>query len=121
MNFKKYFLVYTLTPLLILSVGVSYYRFVVTKDYIASYEIDCKADTSSCFIGCEDDECEIEYYYTYIERSASELHSLCGDNVTDCLSADSCLDSKEFCRVTFCDSDSPDNDCETVNDMDSNQ
>ncbi len=104
MHFKKFFLLYTLVPLLILSAAASYYRFMVIHDYTVEYEGVCEPEVSSCFVGCEDDECSAEYYYTIMTKDASKLTEQCGANITDCESANVCLPSElESCSITYCD------------------
>jgi hypothetical protein len=104
MHFKKYFLLYSLIPLLILSTAASYYRFMVIHDYTVEYEGFCDPEVSSCFIGCEDEECTTEYYYTIIAKSASDLQKKCGLNIAECELAHTCLaEGDESCTVTYCD------------------
>lgn len=108
MHFKKYILLYTLIPILILTVATSYYRFMVLYDYIAAYEGECDPYTESCFVGCEDEdsvfgECNSEYYYTKIQRNAHDLIALCGESIVGCEMASVCTAGEEKCSVTFCD------------------
>lgn len=104
MHFKKYFLLYTLIPLLVLSAATSYYRFMVIHDYTAEYEGNCNPETNSCFIGCEDDECTNEYYYKIMSKNASDLIEQCGTNITECEFAHICLPKNdESCTISYCD------------------
>ncbi len=101
MYFKKHLLVIILTPLLLLFVLTSYYRFMVINDFMVTYEGDCDPSTESCFVGCEDDECTEEYYYSSIERYAPNLEELCGLDITECDDAYTC-DGDESCTISFC-------------------
>lgn len=115
MFFKRYFLTITLLPLLVLALSASYYRFVVLKDYMVTYEAECDPYTEQCFIYCEDEECEEIFYYKYLTRQASEIYLQCGSDITECEAATSC--SEEIaCEVTYCEDD-PEN-CEDLDDID---
>lgn len=103
MNLRKNFLIYTILPLLILAGASSYYRFMVTNDFLVSYEGICDPVTESCFVGCEDDTCENVYYYTLIERDAADLVNKCGDNISNCEESNSCIATERSCSITYCD------------------
>lgn len=110
-HLKDNFLKYTLTPLFILMVAASYYRFIVLHDHLVSYEAFCDPTEASCYVLCEDEaiediaECPAEQVFTYavIERYAADLMSLCGDTVTDCEAADYCAEGEVDCVVYYCD------------------
>lgn len=112
-HFKKYFLVYTVIPLLILLAASSYYRFMVTHDYIVSYEGECDPVTENCFVDCEDEECTADYYYTIVERHSVEIFNICGDDITDCEEANACPANSETCSVIYCDIELDGEACET--------
>lgn len=103
MPLLKNFFFYTVLALLILLACASYYRFIVIDDYLVSYEAACATETESCFIGCDDDACSSEYYYSLIERPASEVFALCGENVLECEAANFCEGGSGTCTVTYCD------------------
>lgn len=103
MWFKEHFLTVTIVPLLVLLIASSYYRFVIQRDYLVSYEGDCDPMIQSCYIGCIDDDCMEEYYYSVIERRASEVRLLCGDDVSICDDAYECQAEVEECNIYFCD------------------
>ncbi len=101
--FLKNFLPITLTVLLLLLMSTSYYRFIVLSDYLVSYEVECDPERSSCFIGCEDDECTTQYYYFLVERHAAEIRDMCGDSIVDCEPAQNCNNGSGICAITYCD------------------
>ncbi len=110
-TFRDKLLLGSLLTLLILTISASYYRFVVSLDFLVTYEIDCDPETENCFIGCEDEECTAEYYFSEIERGAQWLETMCGADITNCEIMNSCTDTEEYCIVTRCDAvDTPD-DC----------
>ena len=84
MKFRENILVYTLVPLIILLIGASYMRFIVTHDYMVAYEGECDPSLNTCFVGCIDNECTSEYYYTKVQKYAPDLYKQCGSDITDC-------------------------------------
>ena len=111
---------YIFLLLLLLSVAGSYYRFMVAHDYVVGYEGDCDPMEHSCFIGCEDEECSEQYYYSHIERYAPALYEECGVDIVDCGSAFSCSSDSEDCIVTYCNASSGE-DCATADNISSEQ
>jgi hypothetical protein len=109
MHLKKYFLTYTLVPLFIISIIASVYRFMILNDYLVTYEIDCDPASTSCFVGCENEECSEEYYYQLVTREASKIESLCGVDITNCESANYCQTNEPHCVVEQCDASN--NEC----------
>lgn len=104
MNFGDNILLWTLIPLMILFVSASYFRFIISDDYLVNYEAPCDAESQSCFVGCEDEECSLTYNYSLIERAAADLSKMCGKSVVDCSFANSCvLDQSNSCKITYCD------------------
>lgn len=97
-----YIFLYTLVPGILIVGALSYYRFMVKYDYVVAYEGKCDNSKESCFIGCEDDECTKEYYYTKVQKYAPDLRAECGDDITDCEVADVCLPADRKCSVTYC-------------------
>lgn len=115
MKFRENFLLYTLIPLTILFVCASYYRFMVVRDYNVAYEGACDEITQDCFIGCEDDECSVEYYYSNVQKYAADLLAQCGNDITDCEDANVCLrEDGDRCSVTYCDPEVDGEACETI-------
>jgi|GEM_PF-370942 len=110
---------YTLTPLIILFIGALYVRFMVLQDYMVAYESECDPYTQVCFIGCEDDECTSEYYYSQMEKYAPNIFGQCGEDITDCDKAYICLpEDGEGCSVTFCDPEIDGDSCENLTEGD---
>lgn len=96
-------LTYTLIPLLIIVAAVSYVRFMIADAYLVSYEGPCDPVSQSCFVGCDDDECTSEYYYSEVTREATAVAALCGTDVTECDAAFICSSSETACSITYCD------------------
>lgn len=106
------FTLYAVIGLLILTISVSYYRFIVLHDYDVSYEIDCDPAQSSCYIGCEDEECMETYFYARMQKYAPNIKNQCGLDITDCPDASECLPSDNGrCLITYCDIEAGDEEC----------
>jgi len=76
----------------------------VLNDYVVAYEGNCDPYTESCFIGCEDDECTEEYYYSMVQKYAPNVKAQCGVDITDCDAAYECLsEDGDQCEITYCD------------------
>jgi len=102
-NFRDHFLFFILAPLIIIVGVISYYRFMINHDYMVGYEGNCDPVSEKCFIGCEDDECTEEYYYSQIIKYAPDLYKECGGDITDCEAANICLPEDRNCSITYCD------------------
>lgn len=102
MSFTKHPLLYVLAPLCIFAVSASFYRFILTEDYIVEYEGACDPETESCFVGCSDESCSQSYYYTWIQRNASVVKARCGTNVAQCERASTCEPGEAECSVHYC-------------------
>ena len=114
---KRHFFSITIIILFALMAATSFFRFVVNTDYYVSYEGDCDPAFESCYIGCEDDECTEEYYYSYMERHAAELSTICGNDISECDEAYYCPeDESVYCEITFCE---PAEDEECYNEFES--
>ncbi len=102
--FHKHFFSCTLIVVLLFVVIVSYVRFMVLNDYVVAYEGDCDPYTESCFVGCEDEECTEEYYYSRIQKYAPHVEAQCGVDITDCDAAYECLpEDGSRCSISYCD------------------
>lgn len=108
-------LTYLFVPLLILMVGTSYFRFVVIKDYLVSYETDCEPSEQSCYVGCDNDDCSEIYHYAIITRQAKTIENLCGVDITDCSAANSCTNSETSCLIEYCDESEGFYSCDEIN------
>lgn len=103
LHLKKHFFLYIILVLTVFAVAASFTRFLSQQDYLVSYEGDCDPYTESCYVCGPDDGCDEVFYYSVIERYASEIHALCGPDVTVCDDAYYCGESVEHCEIFFCD------------------
>lgn len=95
-------LFFVLIPIIIIVGYFSFNRFLVKHDYIVSYEGNCNPTIEQCFIGCENDECTQEYFYSKIQKYAPDLYNECGKDITDCKQANICLPNDRDCSITYC-------------------
>ncbi len=114
MTFKINLMTILILPMLILLVAGAYYRFVILHDYLVSYEIECDPYVSSCYIGCEDENCKSEYYYAIIEKYAYSLFTSCGSDVLECDQANICTQEEAECSIDYCDSLISEAECFTL-------
>lgn len=99
---KQHLFSIILIPLCVFVVVASYYRFIVIHDYVVQYEGDCDPATQQCFVGCEDDECTVTYYYVDMHKYAPDVLAQCGPDVTGCAEASMCLPTDRECSVRYC-------------------
>ena len=114
---KNHVFSFAIVVLLVLSVATSYFKFVYSHDYFATYETECDPESSSCFVWCEetDIECSDPYYYAYIERYAADLRDECGESVVDYDFAHNCsIQPEKSCVVEYCENDEF-YECEEIN------
>ena len=119
---------YTILILLIIaSVGVTFWRIVIVKDYQIEAEVSCDPATESCFhyegVTCDisDIECvpEEAYDYKLISKNAGTIYA-CEqtEEKIDCGEELSCTDGELNCSYTLCDAEAGDTCAEIpVSDM----
>ncbi len=101
---RIFYIVFAL--LIIGSVGFTFYRIVILKDYQIVAETSCDPATEACFhyapepCATDDTEClsvpaEEPYDYKLISKKASSIYE---EELT-------CLEDEEDCSYTFCDSE----------------
>ena len=99
--------------LIVISVGITFVRIYIQKDYIIQNQIDCDPTVDACFIWeCDpesteegeactgDPEMDI-WYYAVAQRKAYMIPD-CDPNDENCLPFE-CLEGEKDCSVTFCD------------------
>jgi hypothetical protein len=112
---------YTILILLIIaSVGVTFWRIVIIKDYQIEAEVSCDPATESCFhyepTPCDmtDYDClsqppEEAYDYKMISKNAAAIYT-CEqtEEKLDCTEELSCLENEVNCSYTLCDAEAGD-------------
>lgn len=104
---KIFFLVFFL--LIAGSVAVTYYRYVVARDYLIQAEMECDPYTEACFVyvcdpeaeECTGDPVEDTSYYKLITRNAKNI-PLCDPAEEGC-EALTCPAGEAECEIMYCD------------------
>ena len=93
------------------SIFLTYYRYMVVRDYIIEAEVSCDPMVESCFVyvcdpesgeECTGDPEQDTSYYKLLHRNAKNI-PLCDPEEADCLAA-VCQPGEADCQVTLCDS-----------------
>ena len=99
--------------LIVISVGITFIRIYVQKDYIIQNQIDCDPTVDACFIWECDPESTVEgeactgdpemdiWYYAVAQRKANMIPD-CDPNDENCLPFD-CGEEEKDCSITLCD------------------
>lgn len=93
------------------SVGVAYYRYMVQKDFLVKYETPCEPSEEACFVyecDASADECtgnpeEDTTYYSLMYRKAFNIPECDAEVEGDCDDAYICPDGEEGCSAVTCD------------------
>jgi len=95
------------------SIFLTYYRYMVIRDYVIEAQVGCDPMTESCFVyvcdpengeECTGDPEQDTSYYKLLHRNAKNI-PLCDPEEADCLVA-VCQPEEADCQVTLCDSTS---------------
>lgn len=108
MDKKSKVLLWVFALLIAGSVGVTYWRIMIQKDYIIEAEADCDPTAETCFIyECdpEAEECtgnpeEDTSYYKIVRRNAANI-PLCDPNDENC-EALTCPEGEAECETILC-------------------
>ena len=96
------------------SVGVTYWRIMIKRDYVISSQIDCDPTTEKCFVwecdptstvegeACTNDPEKDIWYYKLAERNASKI-PLCDPAKDETCLPFVCEEGEADCSETLCD------------------
>ncbi len=96
MDKKSKILLATFLVLLVLSVGASFYRYIIARDYIIEAQVECDPTMESCFISTEDQSA-----YKLIHKKAKDI-PLCDPQQQGC-DALTCEPGQANCQIITCD------------------
>lgn len=113
---KKSKILFALIGLAIaISVGVTYWRIMIKKDYIISSQVDCDPTIEKCFIwqcdpslakgeedACTGDPEEDSWYYKIANRKAFNI-PLCDPEKDETCQPFLCEEGEKDCQETLCD------------------
>lgn len=108
MDKKSKILLWVFALLIAGSVGVTYWRIMIQKDYIIEAEVDCDPTLETCFVyecdpeaeECTGDPEEDIYYYKMIRRNAANI-PLCDPADENC-EALTCPEGEDECEIILC-------------------
>lgn len=102
MDRKSKFLTWTFILIVIAAVGWSYYNFIIERNFIVHNYAECDPTKESCFMWCEDGECEDDYY-AKITKSARDI-PICNEALEECEPL-ICELGEIGCEVIYCSED----------------
>lgn len=113
--FRNHFFFFILILGTAFVVVFSYYRFMIKHDYLVGYQGSCDPSTGKCFMSCEDDACTKVDYYTEMRKYEPDLYKECGEDITNCDTANVCIPTDHKCSITYCNKSTSDQDnpCQT--------
>jgi len=108
MDKKSKVLLWVVAFMIAASVGVTFWRIMIKKDYIIEVEADCDPTLETCFIyecdpeaeECTGDPAEDTSYYKIIKRNAANI-PLCDPADENC-EALVCPEGEAECEVILC-------------------
>ena len=110
MDKKSKILVAAFALLIVLSIGYTFYKIIIKRDYLVSMETDCNPETEQCFIyecdpevdgeSCPEDLEERISYYKIIKKNAGKVPD-CDPEAGDCDPV-KCEEGEPDCEETLC-------------------
>lgn len=114
MDKKSKILLWVLGLLIVASVGVTYWRIMIKKDYVVEAQTDCDPTVEKCFLWECDPESSVEgeactgdpendsWYFQVAQRNASKI-PLCDPDTDENCDPWTCEEGEKDCSVIFCD------------------
>jgi len=103
MDKRSSYLFWGFILLVIVVAGWGYRAFFIERDFVVYSTTACNPQTEICFVWCEDDVCE-EDYYKKIVKNAKNI-PLCYEAVEECEPL-ACEPEETGCEIISCSSDS---------------
>lgn len=110
MDKKSKVLLWVMGILIAVSVGATYWRIMIKKDYVIEAQADCDPTLENCFVyhcdaeageECTGDEEQDTSYFKKVQRVAANI-PLCDPADENCKPWD-CIEGEKDCSATFCD------------------
>jgi len=109
---KIFYIIFFL--LIVISIGLTFVRYVVLKNYQILAETSCNPQTEKCFVKtcdpaddstCSVNEADRTTYYKLISKNASSIYA-CENTVEKigCSTELTCTQNEKNCSYTYCDS-----------------
>ncbi|MCK9379351.1 MAG: hypothetical protein M0P97_04385 [Candidatus Moranbacteria bacterium] len=113
MDKKSKILIAVFVALIFISVGVTYWRIVIKKDYVIESQVDCDPYSEECFVWKCDSQSSVEgeactgepdediWYFKIVRRNAGNVPFCDPENDEDCLPF-LCAEGEKDCEEEFC-------------------
>jgi hypothetical protein len=109
---KIFYIIFFL--LIVISIGTTFLKYLVYKDYQILAEVSCNPQAEKCFIKtcdpvddstCPINESDRTAYYKLISKNASSIY-ICENTFKKigCFDELSCIQNEKNCSYTYCDS-----------------
>jgi hypothetical protein len=92
-----------LTLLILGSVGVTFYKIVILKDYQIVAETSCDTTTEECFKFTDETTNEVSYYKKISKKAASIALCEATEEKLGCNEELTCTENEVSCSYTYCD------------------
>jgi hypothetical protein len=99
MDKKSKILLIIVSVAILISVGVTFYKYVILKDYQIVAEMPCNPAVANCFV--RTDEGGSVTNYQLLSRNASRI-PLCDPNTNANCQALTCAQNEPNCEITSC-------------------
>jgi hypothetical protein len=113
MDKKSKVLLWALALLIVASVGVTYWRIMIKKDYVVEAQVDCDPYENECFVWECDPESTVEgeactgdseadtWYFAVAKRNAGKI-PLCDSETDENCDPWTCEEGEKDCEAVFC-------------------
>lgn len=113
MDKKSKILLWVFALLIVASVGVTYWRIMIKKDYVIESQVDCDPYVNECFVWECDPESDVEgeactgdpesdiWYFNVARRNASMI-PLCDSETDENCDPWTCEENEKDCETVFC-------------------
>jgi hypothetical protein len=96
-----------------ISIGFTYYKYVIQEDYMVKAQAPCDPYTESCFVAVcdpEEEECtgnvdEDTTYYKILYRNAQNIPPCDANSEEGCNASLTCWDGESECEIVACSPD----------------
>jgi hypothetical protein len=113
MDKKSKILIAVFIALIVVSVGITYWRIMIKKDYIIEGQTDCDPYAEKCFVwecdpnsSVEGEKCtgdpETDAWYFQVARRSAANIPLCDPDTDENCDPWTCAEGEKDCSVEFC-------------------
>jgi hypothetical protein len=92
-----------LALLIIASVGATFYKIIILKDYQIVAETSCDIETEKCFSYTDEESGEVSYYKMISKKAADIALCEATEEKLGCSEELTCTENETSCSYTYCD------------------